>query len=291
MQVEEGLRLHRERLRQLSENSQREVSAQLAANVGELTNDVEAVRREALVKWNEELNAGGVRAAQNASEEIGRASEWFQQEARARLQVLVEQTVVTAGTCFDEKTGEAAQKFAVELEGRSAERLAQFHEQLETAEGEAAVHANSRLAEAAEVAAASFGQVLRDISNQEAEHFTINSRDALQARAQELEAIAQRVAQEADSAAGVSLDDFRAQLASHLETSVAEGRVAFASEFNSALDGYRIKRDAHQKEWAASLDRLTGEASERYRDQLESTFGTWITASTRRLNDHGQDVI
>ena len=37
MQVEEGLRLHRERLRQLSENNQREVSAQLAATLAGLT--------------------------------------------------------------------------------------------------------------------------------------------------------------------------------------------------------------------------------------------------------------
>jgi hypothetical protein len=291
MQVEEGLRLHRERLRQLSENNQREVSSQLAATVAGLTNDVETVRREALVKCSEELNAGGVRAAQNASEEIGRVSEWFQQEARARLQVLVEQSVVTAATSFDEKTSEAAQKFAIELEGRSAERLARSQEQLETAAGEVAVHAGTRLAEAAQVAAASFGQVLRGISEQEAEHFTTRSRDALQARAQELEGIAQRVARDADAAAGVSLEHFRAKLASHLETSVTEGRAAFASECNSALEGYRTTRDAHQKEWAEGLDRITGEASERYQERLESTSDSWMTASVRRLNDHGQDEI
>ena len=72
--------------------------------------------------------ASGLR--QTASEAIGRASEWFQQEARARLQVLVEQTVVTAGTSFDEKTNEAAQKFAIDLDGLSVARIAQIRERL-----------------------------------------------------------------------------------------------------------------------------------------------------------------
>ena len=171
MQVEEGLRLHRERLRQLSENNQREVSSQLGAAVAGLAADIESVRAQALVKWSEDLDANGARASQSASEEIGRASEWFQQEARARLQVLVEQTVVTAGTAFEEKTNEAAQKFAIDLDGLSVERIAQIREQLNSAAGDVTVHANTRLAEAAEVAAASFGQVLRGISEQEAERF------------------------------------------------------------------------------------------------------------------------
>ena len=200
---------------------------------------------------------------------IGRASEWFQQEARARLQVLVEQTVVTAGTSFERKDQRScaevrhgsgwtirrasrANSGATELGGRRSRRLR-----------------GSRLAEAAEVAASSFGQVLRGISEQEAEQFAATSRDALHARAQELEGIAQKVARDADAAAGVSLERFRAQLASHLETSLSEGRPHLRRN-SSALDRYRTKRDAHQKDWAASLDQLTGEAAERYQERLEA---------------------
>jgi hypothetical protein len=291
MQVEEGLRLHRERLRQLSENNQREVSAQLAATVAGLTSDIDAVRGEALIKWSEELDASGMRASQAASEAIGRASEWFQQEARARLQVLVEQTVVTAGTGFEEKTSEAARKFAVELDGQSTAHLERIQEQLISTAGEVTGHASARLAEAAEIAASSFGQVLRGISDQEAEHFNAVSGDALHARTREFEEIVEKVGRNADAAAGASLERFHAQMAAHLESSVTEGRAAFASEFHSALEGYHTKRDAHQKDWAASLDRLTGEAAERYQERLESTCDTWMVASVRRLNEHGQNVI
>ncbi len=81
-------------------------------------NDFEFARKEAASKWNEELDASGVRAAHSAAESIGRSSEWFQQEARARLQVLVEQTITSAAAAFDEKTGEATKTFGAATGGR-----------------------------------------------------------------------------------------------------------------------------------------------------------------------------
>jgi hypothetical protein len=290
MQVEEGLRLQRERLRQLSENNQREVASQVSATLAGLRSDFEVARKEALGKWTEELDTAGVRASHSAAENIGRASEWFQQEAGARLQVLVEQTLVGAKTSFDEKTSEAAQKFASELEAESSTHIGRVREQVNSVAGEVAGHARTQLAEAAETAANSFGQVLRDMSGQETEVFAIASRDILQARAGELEGIAEKIAHDADVAAGASLDQFRAALAGHLETGVKEGAQAFASEIQSVAEGYRAERDTIQKRWTANLDRLSGEAAERYQDRLESACDSWMVSSVRRLNEHGQNV-
>jgi hypothetical protein len=291
MQVEESLRLHRERLRQLSENNQREVSFQLAETLAGVQGDFETARKEALGKWSEELDASGVRASHAASEAIGRASEWFQQEARARLQVLVEQSLVTVGTDFDERTNDAAQKFTAELDAQSSARLNQIQDQLNSVAGEMTGHTRSQLAEAAEIAAASFGQIVRGISQQEAEQFTAASRDALHARTQQLEEIGERLVRNTDRNAGASLENFRAQMAAYLETNLTEGRATVASEFQSVLDGYRAERDKQEKDWAANLDRMTREATDRYQERLESTCDTWMIASVRRLNEHGQNAI
>src|ERR1700683_4303876 len=160
IELEDSLRLHRERLRQVSDNSQRDVAAQIAATVASLRNDFEGARKEALAKWGEELDASGIRASHAAAESIGKASEWFQQEARARLQVLVEQTVVTAGSGFEEKTSEAAHQFEARLEEQSTGRLAQICEQVEGVAREVTGRTRTELERAAEAAAASFGQVL-----------------------------------------------------------------------------------------------------------------------------------
>jgi len=291
VQAEEGLRLHRERLRQLSENNQREVASRMAATLGELHNDFEAARKEALNKWNEELEASGVRASHTASESIGRASEWFQQESRARLQVQVEQMLTAAGKRFEEQTAEAAQKFELMLDGQASARVAQIDQQLQAAADGVVGRSRTRLEEAAEAAAASFGQVLRGVSAQELESFTSASRSALHDRAEELERSAQLLLRNLETTARTSIDRFHAQMASQLEASIAEGRGALATEFASALEGYHAEREVHQQKWAVSLEQLSSEAAGKYQERLETMCDSWMVSSVRRLNEHGQNVI
>ena len=144
---------------------------------------------------------------------------------------------------------------------------------------------------AAETAAASFGQVLRDVSEQEVAHFTYASRTALEARAQELEDSAQILLRNLETGARASLDRFHAQMSTQLETAMADGRSALTAEFASILEGYRAERAEHQKEWLANLDQLSGTAVEKYQERLETTCDSWMISSVRRLNEHGQNVI
>jgi hypothetical protein len=291
VQAEEGLRLHRERLRQASENNQREVSAQLAATLLDVRNDFESARKEALAKWNEELDASGVRAAHSAGESIGRSSEWFQQEARARLQVLVEQTITSAATGFEEKTGEAAKKFGVQLAEESANHLSHIREQAEGIAGDAAGRARNELGKAAEAAASSFGQVLRDISSQQAEQFANSSRNAAVERTQELDRSATEVLQRFEERAGESANRIRAQMETQVETTMKEARMTFSAEFASDLASYREERDAHHEEWSQSLDQLSDDAIAKFQERLETACDSWIVSSVRRLSEHGQNAI
>ena len=291
VQAEEGLRLHRERLRQASENNQREVSAQLAATLLDVRNDFESARKEALAKWNEELDASGVRAAHSAGESIGRSSEWFQQEARARLQVLVEQTITSAAAGFEEKTGEGTKKFGVQLAEESANHLTQIREQAEAIAGEAAGRARSELDKAAEAAASSFGQVLRDISSQQAEQFAESGRSAVLERTQELNQSTAEIFQRFEASAGDSANRVRGQMESQVETIMKEARTTFSTEFASDLESYRAERDAHHEEWSQSLDQLSNDAITKYQERLETACDSWIVSSVRRLSEHGQNAI
>lgn len=291
VQAEEGLRLHRERLRQIAENNQREVSGQMAATLTDLHNDFEVARKEALTKWNEELESSGVRASHTSAESIGRASEWFQQEARARLQVQVEQMLTAAGQRFEEQTFEAAQKFELMLDGQSSARVAQIDQQLQGVADGLVGRARTRLDEAAEAAAASFGQVLHGVSAQELETFTAASRSTLHERATELERSTQMMLRNLETTARTSIDRFHAQMASQLESSIADGREALTSEFASTLEGYRAEREAHQRDWVGSLEQLSGEAAGKYQERLDTMCDSWMVSSVRRLNEHGQNTI
>ncbi len=291
VQVEESLRLHRERLRQVSEKNQREVAAQMAETLSSVHEDFETARKEALAKWAAELDASGVRAAHAAGESIGHTSEWLQQEARARLQALAEQSVVTAGAGLEEKTAEAAHKFEAQLAVQSEAHLGQIHSQVETAAGEVTGRARTELDRAAEAAAASFGQVLHEISERETTQFAADTSATRRVRTEEFDRATQELLHQLDLNAFSSVERFRSQMASHLESSVGEGRAALGAEFASSMEGYRSERDAHQQEWLANLDRLSGEAAGRFQDKLQSTADSWVVASVRRLNEHGQNGI
>jgi hypothetical protein len=289
--AEDSLRLHRERLRQVSENSQRDVAGQIAATIANLRNDFEGARKEALTKWNEELDASGVRASHAAAQHIEESSEWFQQEARARLQVLIEQALVSVGSGFEEKTSEASRQFEARLEEQSAGRLAQIHQQLEGVAGEISGRTRSQFDEAAETAAASFGQVLRSISDDEVGQFASRSQTAIDERKQELQGFTDQIVRNLDASATALVNRFQAQMDSQRDASVSEGRSALAAEFASALEGYRAERDAHDRAWAENLDRLSAEAATKNQDRLDAACDSWIVSSVRRLNEHGQNVI
>jgi len=291
VQLEDSLRLHRERLRQVSENNQREVGTQVAATLVSLHADFEAARKDALAKWSEELDASGVRAAHAAAESIGHTSEWLQQEARARLHALVEQSFVTAEAGLVQRSADTAQKFEAQLAAQSAVHLGQIRGEMEGVAGEVTAHTRTELDRAAEAAAASFGQLLHEVSDRETTQFAATTATTRRERAEEFDHATQQLLHQLDVNAFSSVERFRAQMASQWESSVGEGRAALGAEFASALEGFRTERDAHQNEWTAQLERVSGDAAGKFQDRLQTTADSWVMASVRRLNEHGQNGI
>jgi hypothetical protein len=291
VQLQDSLRVHRERLRQVSENNQREVAAQVAATLANLHADFEAARKDALVKWSEELDASGVRASHAAAESIGHTSEWLQQEARARLQALVEQSFVTAEAGLGQRSADAAQKFEAQLATQSAAHLGQIQAQAEGVAGEVTAHTRSELERAAESAAASFGLLLHDVSDRETTLYSAATSATRRERTEEFDRSTQQLLHQLEGNAFSSVERFRAQMAAQWETSVGEGRAALGAEFASALEGFRSERDAHQNEWTAQLERMSGDAAGKFQDRLQTTADSWVMVSVRRLNEHGQNGI
>jgi hypothetical protein len=289
--IERGLHLHREHLRQVAEKYQRDVASELAATVSALHSDFESARREALAKWCEELDAASVRASHAAAESIGRASEWFEQEARARLQVHVEQTLAATGTALEENTAQAARNFAIQLEGRSTAHLAKVGDELDQSASELAGRARAQLEGIAQAAAASFGQILRGISEQEIGQFTSSSRSALADRLEDLVRARGEFVASLEASARGSIERFREQMAAQLDASATEGRGVLAAEYSLTLDRYRAERDVREKQWVEDLGVLSNKATEKYQDRLETSSDSWMVSSVRRLNEQGKNAI
>ena len=291
IEAEEGLRLHRERLRHAGEHNQRELAAQVASAGAEFRRDAEQAGQEALARWNEELRESGIRASQEAMEAFGKSSEWFQQETRARLQVLVEQSVGVAGTQLDELAAQSAIKHVEGLERQSANGVAEARKLIEEEASEASSRSRSQLDEAAREAAASFGEVLRTISGQEAQQFAATAQSVIQERAKDFDVYAQKALGDFGASAAASLDTFRSRMASEVGASVSQGREGLARELSTLLDRFAAERDNREREWGERLERLSQEAVSRHQERLETAGDAWIMSSVRRLNEHGQSAM
>ena len=291
VQAEEGLRLQRERLRQLSENSQREAASQVAAAIAALKNDLDAARVEALPRWNEDLNSSIARASQTASESIRQNSEALQQDAQARLQILSEQALTTAQNNCDEIASQSAQRLGEELQNQVSSRLAGIRHDVENIAFEVEGRARTQMDAAADAAAASFGHVLRGISDQEAQQFTYTSRNKVQESAHELEKSAQAVLANLSASAETLFSQFRSRMDSQLEASLADGRAAVSAEFNTLMNQFLAEKDIRQHEWATSLEQLSQDATAKHQERLQTAGDSWMVSSVRRLNEHGQNTI
>jgi archaellum component FlaC len=291
VQADESLRLHRERLRQSTENNQRDVAAQMESALANLRRDFEQAGSDALSNWNEQLRESATRASQVASDAIGQSSEWFQEEARAHLQVSVEQSMATAGTNLDDLAAQAAAKHAKELDRQSSLKLAEAQTAIDNAASEAASRGRSQLEEAAQAAAASFGQVLRNISDGEVQQFSAAVGNVAQERSRDFDAYAQQALGNFSVSADAGLEALRTRMASEVETSVSHGRETLSGELSSVLDRFSAEGDTRKREWGESLDRLSQEATTKHEERLQTACDAWIVSSVRRLNEHGQSTI
>ena len=290
-QASESLRLHRERLRQVSDNALNEMSALMQGSTAKVRESLAAVGSEALAKWNEELEASGARTAQSAGESIGRTSEWLQQEATARLQVLIEQNLAAAVASLAEETSKAQAQFSSQLEGQSSFHLAQTHQQLDGVANELTSRSRNQIAEAAEAAASSFGQVIYDMSAQRTQQFNDASQQTLVDTKQHFDSFTQQLRSHFESDSTAAIEDARRQAASHLESATADARNKLSSESTAILEAHRAERAAGQQEASEHLAGLADHAVAMASDRLQNAAESWTTASVNRLNEHGRQLI
>lgn len=290
-QMAESLRLHRERLRQASDSSLRDIASQAESAVASVRADFETARVNALGKWNEELEALSARAGHAAGESISRTAEWVQQETRERLQVLAEQTHAAATAKFEEETAKATSLFATHLDGNSIFHLAHVHQQLDGVASDLAGKARTQLAEAAEAAAASFGQVLRDISTERTQEFGQISRGAFDEQLRDLETHRQRIREAIGADSATAIQHVHEQAVSQMHDTLAQARDNLAAESAATLDAHRMERETRTKEWSENIGRLAEETVSQANGRIQTAADSWTVSSVRRLNEHGQNVI
>lgn len=135
--AEEVLRVHRERLRQISEQTQREFSESASTTLANLRNHFEVARKDALAKWFAELEAGGARAAGEASALLAKTAEAAAADCSQKIHKNAEEALERFSTDSNTKAEQsrvhlaaAAEQAVQNFQGYALSALGHFQEQI-----------------------------------------------------------------------------------------------------------------------------------------------------------------
>jgi len=291
VQAEESLRMHRERLRQAAENSRREAVAQLEQAFASVRSEFEAARGEALAKWNEELNASGARAAHAAIEELVKSAEWHQEQAKAHVENLAQESLRQAEGVFAERTRAAAQRLDEELENRKSRFAEGAQAQLETAAAGVGERAAAKLGQAGDAASAVFEERVNGIASGLFKEFEQAGVKSLKEKETQVERISEKVRMSFEESAAGILDRYRTDIAAQTSGQLAATRETHERELAAAVQAARNEREARDAESRENLARTRAEALRQYEDALQQKSEAWAREAGEKLTQNGQAAV
>ncbi|MGH9866034.1 MAG: hypothetical protein ACRD4H_11525, partial [Candidatus Acidiferrales bacterium] len=288
-QAEELLHIHRERLRQVSGQVQREATENMSSALASLQGDFELARKDAAAKWAAELDSNAARAAEKASEKLAKSCESQLQQGASRLDTRIEESLNCAQKSIDELAAEATEKCRAHIGKIEASQLKTAEERLEALARKQGEAAKNQFEEAAEEVAGNFGQVIQAAAKDAAEHIAAENNARMEQERARLEAAAEQVLHSLQTRAQTSFSHFQEQLAITAERNVAQSNEGLASQLGATLDVFREQGKAHLAEWTGKQEGLGAEAFERHENRLRFAGNSWLDATARQLDALNQN--
>lgn len=290
-QAEGILRIHRERLRQVSEQVQREGAAHLAAGVSDFQKDLENLSERALAHWKASLEANGMRVAEDASAALAKETARQLVESDAQLLVQIQQTLDSA----QERMRKSAHVIAGEFRGGLGEieeaGLANAKEKFAAAADERLELARNEFTKAAEKAASTFGEVIEEATENRLRDFSA-MRDASAKDGEErLAAAAEKILQGVHNHAQSSFEHFDEQLAIKIDQALKRANERLEHQFELTLDRFRERGERNLEDWTAKQTSVADHALEKHEMDLRSAANSWVETALEQLDARSEERI
>ncbi|MGC1106679.1 MAG: hypothetical protein WA876_09085 [Candidatus Acidiferrales bacterium] len=290
-QAEGILRIHRERLRQVSEQVQRESATHLTSGLTILQKDLEGVRAQALAQWKADLEANGARAAEEASAALAKETARQLVEADAQLLVQTEQAIDAAQERMHKNLHAIAGKFRGELGEMEASQLGSARENLALAAQDQLDSAKNEFTKAAEKAASTFGEVIEEAAESALQDFSAASEAQTAQDRARLVAAAENALQGIQSHAQSSFEHFQEQLAVKMEQALKHASETLAHQFEASLEKFQAQGEARLGDWSAKQASLSEQALEKHDAQLQAASGSWVESTLEQLDARSEERV
>jgi hypothetical protein len=290
-QAENILQIHRERLRQVSEQIQREAAAHFEASLSNLLDDLRRAREEALKPWSEELAGKIVEARQEAAAALENDSARKLNEAVAQLESRAQHTVHSALENMNEAMEAFCGEFRVRLEETEARELEKAREMLARSASEQLDVAKSEFMKAAETAASELGELIAESGATALADFSMASDAQAEQAGKRLAAAGESVLQSVQNHAQTSFEHFQEQLAIKTEQAIRQAGETLTHQFDAKIEKLRGQGEAAMEEWSARQQALTERALEKHREEMRAAANSTIESALEQLDQRSVEPI
>ena len=272
-QAAESLEDWRARMAAAAEESLRDSLEHLRQQTAQFPAEFERGCREALAKFDRELEEKGTDATHATFESLYKASEWYQKKAQTSMQAAMERGVEQAAHSLEERAGEASRLFATELEHYSRSYVEHAQGLIEESMRDNTERARNQFNMSAETTAAAFADRLHRAASDTLARFEQASQTSN------------------ERAHAQAVEEFARLLNERTEHSLSRARQNLEAQHGALLEVSRAEQESQRREWLGKVDALTGEAVENFKSRLENASNSWLAASAATLAQQSQAVI
>ncbi len=290
-QAEGILRIHRERLRQVSEQAQREAGTYFATRLATAQKDLEELREQASSQWKMELAAERARAAEEAAAALAKEAEQRLVETDAQLLVQSQQAIDSAQERLQKGLHTIAGKFRGELTEIEASQIASAREKLDAEARERLESATTEFTRAAEAAASSLGEVIKEAEATALERFSAASEAKTEEARARLVAAGENVLAGVQAHAQGSFEHFQEQLAIKAEQSLQRAGETLGNQFESLLEQFRTRGESRLEDWSAKQESMSEQVLQRHHAQLQNAANSWVDMTLERLDSRSEERV
>lgn len=290
-QAEGILRIHRERLRQVSEQAQREAVENLASQRTTLQREMEEQQTQNLMRWTAELAAEKSRAAEQTATSLSSKVEQSLAEADAQLLSQAQRSTESAQKQLQEELHAAAEKFRDELGEMEARQIASARKTLELEARQQLESAKNELTRAAERAASEFGELMEGSGRKALEAFEGASTARAEDEKARLLAAGETALAGIQSHAQSSFEHFQEQMGLKAEQALQRATETMAHQFEITLERFRTLGEARLADWTVKQESVSAQAIEKHNAQLHQAANSWLEMMLERLDSRSEERV
>jgi len=290
-QAEKALQEHQTRLWQASERSVQDSVTRSKEVLAQVEKEFAESVRNTSTKWFTELETKATETSHATFEALFKSADWYEKKVQTQMQSTLEKGLDQAVASLRGKAGDLSGQFATELDHYSRSYVEHAQTQMGENARDVAEKASLQMKQAGEAAAASFVDRAGQLTHEQFDLLNAKANAWFEQNAARTEAHTVQIRSKLESDARMLVGEFQRVLTQQTQQGLSQGKQELASQTDQAKDTLRLEAQSLDRQLRASLQSLSTQALDEYRQRLENASTSWLLTTVAKLNQQSESLI